>query len=119
VSTHVPLELFADWLANGERGPSSDAMVHAFTGRSVGCRYTRPTDDYPCGPGSLHGCVRLLDQHPWARQFLGLVADLGPTWAALIDGWDELEQLLREETPTGMCPRTYARINQIIRETQR
>lgn len=113
--TKLPLTMFTTWLARGERGISSEAIVEQLTGERVG-RHFRGSD-HPYDPSDLNRCVKLLDQHDLAKLvFPGAMADRSPEWAALDAAWDELTTLLREEQAekTGRAPRTYARMREVL-----
>jgi hypothetical protein len=116
MSTKLPLSHFTTWLARGERGLSSEAIVENLTGERV-TRFAGSYPYHPYDPGDFRRCVDLLDQHPLAKLvFPGTLAEKSPEWAALIDIWDELTALLREEQSenTGRCPRTYARMQEVL-----
>lgn len=95
----LPLGLFAEWLANGKRGLSSEAIVEHLTGIPVGGRAYAPRRgrlDHPCDAGDLRRCVELLDRVPEARESLDKMRTASAAWAVLVDHWDELESLLRD-----------------------
>lgn len=120
----LPLDLFKGWLASGERGLSSEAIVIRLTGESWWAGLTpRSVLDHPWDPGDLRRCMKLLDAVPLARVSLPLMRDVSPQWAALVDHWDELTNLLTEEIPDilhaarangGRAPRTYARMQDLL-----
>ena len=108
----LPISTFAGWLAYGERGLSSEAIMYRLTGGSG--RYGRY--DHPWDPADLRRCLLFLDQHPEAG-LLFKVAMRGASkeWDRLLGVWDELVATLTEEVPNwrehrawGSAPRTYA-----------
>ncbi|QDP43688.1 hypothetical protein SEA_PHORBESPHLOWER_60 [Gordonia phage PhorbesPhlower] len=105
-----PLDLayFAEWLANGERGMSSETIVAAVTGRPVG-RYRNT--NHPYDPADLRRCMKLLDAYPRTRlMFKDAVRGISDTWSRMADRWDEMESLLREEMASrtdNTAPKTY------------
>lgn len=120
MSAHtVPLTHFTAWLASGERGLSSEAIVANLTGSRVG-RYGNRSD-HPYDPSDFRRCERLLRAHPLARLHFAQMRDVTPTWAALVDAWPELVALAESEVPGifdadrphGSAPKTYARIQEI------
>lgn len=116
MSAKLPLSMFTGWLARGERGISSEAIVEQLTGERVGIGIARG-DDHPYDPSDLRRCMLLLDQHDLARLvFPGAMAKRSKSWAALDAVWDELIATLREEMDagTGKAPRTYARMNEVL-----
>jgi len=120
----LPLTVFTGWLASGERGISSNAIVARLTGEQVGNRWHGwPTE--PADPGDLRRCERLLRQVPLARMAFPAMRTASPAWARFVDEWDDLVALLEEEAPgafdsahpSGSAPRLYARMRQ-LREQQ-
>lgn len=105
----LELTYFTPWLASGERGLSSEAIVQTLTGCKVG-RHNNGRD-YPHDPADLRRCIRLLDAYPLARLvFKDAMREVSESWARIVDRWDELESQLREEMSTstnGMAPKTY------------
>lgn len=56
----------------------------------------------------------MLEAIPEWRGRIHEAADLSPQWAVLLEHWDELEALYREEEPSGIAPRCYARMKELI-----
>lgn len=116
MTAKLPLSMFTTWLARGERGISSEAIVEQLTGEKVGRRPHR-NRAHPVDPGDLRRCVVLLNQHELAKLvFPGSMVNVSPSWAALDAVWDELVALLREEKkrPDGKAPKTYARMREVL-----
>lgn len=118
MSAPVSIYAFTDWLAKGERGMSSESIVERLTGVPVGSRsrYAWPHD-----PSDFRRCELLLRAVPQAREHFHLMADVSPTWARLVDAWDELVALGEEEAPGvfdgargGKAPRLFARMTELI-----
>jgi hypothetical protein len=87
------IEQFAMWLATGERGISSEAIVTQLTGvhfRGTGWAWCTPRD-----AGDWRRCEVLLREVPEARQHLGRMT-ANPEWAPLVGAWDELVALADE-----------------------
>ena len=113
----LPLTAFTGWLAMGERGISSEAIVSALTGVPVGRRLAG--DDYPHDPSDFRRCEDLLDAVPLARLvFANVMQHRSPEWRALVAEWDGLCELMEVERPTGSCPRMYARMRELTRGAQ-
>ncbi len=98
------------WLANGDRGLSSNTM---FT-RCLGVDAERWGPSYPLDPDDLTRCVKLIESVPEVLDnFHAKMSEAGPVWAALAARWDELVRLLDYELPgwrdgqRGNAPRTY------------
>lgn len=115
----IPLEHFTAWLASGERGVSSEAIVAKLTGARVGRYGDRLA--VPYDPSDFRRCERLLRDHPLGRLYFAEMRTVSPTWAALVDAWPELLALAESEVPgifdgarpDGSAPKTYARMQEI------
>ena len=93
----LPLSYFTNWLASGERGVSSEAIVTALTGVQVGRQWGA---DHPYDPADFRRCQLLLRSHPLAElQFRDVMRDASPTWGRLIDAWDDIHAAIEDECP--------------------
>jgi len=102
----LDLSHFTDWLASGERGISSEAIVSQLTGREIG-RW-RPGSDHPWDPDDFRRCELLLRAYPLARLvFPELMPSRSPVWAAMVERWDELVALIEEEAPGAFTRRPH------------
>lgn len=106
------VEQFAGWLASGERGLSSEAIVQRLTGVKIHTGRSEGAVEPPHDPSDFRRCARLLDMVTEARKHLHLMRDVSPAWARIIDRWDELEHLLNleESRGDGKAPQLYRRI---------
>lgn len=106
------------WLATGERGISSEAIVSHLTGVPVGGR--PGSGGYPYDPSDFNRCHKLLERCPQLRLELHRMAELGPVWKLLVERWDKITRLFLAEVEqgTGRAPRTY-KVMQSLRETGR
>ena len=114
--TPLDLSRFSQWLASGERGISSDAIVNQLTGCPVGRRWGG--GDHPHDPSDFRRCEMLLRAYPLARLlFPSAMPSRSPEWARLIGRWDELVALIEEEVPAAFtrtpphdsnAPKAYA-----------
>lgn len=109
------------WLANGDRGLSSNAMVHHLTGIKTEKDFHRK--DYPRDPSDLGRCRKLLEQVPELRDDLPRMATCSEQWARIVKHWDELCALMDEEAPRwrdfqGNAPKTYALMQLLTRATR-
>lgn len=117
VAPPLPIDLFVDWLTNGERGISSEAIVTALTGIPVG----QPRLwDHPHDPADFRRCERLLRAVPQAREHLHVMAGRSRAWARLVFAWDELVALTESEAPGvfdgrayGSAPEAYRRMREL------
>lgn len=105
------------WLAIGQRGASSDAIVTRL--RCV--QVSGDPKAHPCDVGDFARCVRLLDEVPDLQVDLGRMADLSPVWAALVFWWPALTELFLSEAPADWktaeqwkMPKTYAMLQEVI-----
>lgn len=94
----LPLEMFAAWLANGDVGFSSLAIVQRLTGITMTVNGTREhgCEDTPKDPGDLRRILGMFDMVPSARAYLSLMRDVSEDWKNIIDHWDELEKTVSE-----------------------
>ena len=101
-----------NWLANGDRGISSEAIASHLTGINFVSGHWFST--HPVDPSDFGRCMELLDAVPEFRPRLKEMAEVSPIWAGLVECWDELERLYREEVSTGKAPKLYDRMQEII-----
>lgn len=99
------------WLLSRDTGVSSKAIVAQLSNIVLESPFSM---DHPHDPADLGRCIRLLEAIPEFRERLDEMKQVSLIWAALVDHWDELETLYKEELPTGRAPKCYARMQQII-----
>lgn len=97
------------WLANGERGRSSNTMVTHLTGINAlgNSSPSPPLDHY-----DLRRCRLLVERVPEIAERFPRMARLTPEWAALVFEWDGLCKQMDEECPEWrerclFVPKTY------------
>jgi hypothetical protein len=105
------------WLASGQRGISSNTMVTHLTGIDAMGQWSRR--DHPHDPDDLHRCRLLLEEVTYLQLMLPRMATCSPAWAALVEHWQELCDLMDKEAPHwkdghGSAPKTYARMRELI-----
>lgn len=117
--TVLPLEMFAEWLANGEVGLSSLAVVQRLTGVRMTANGHRPEgcECVPHDPDDLRRILLMLDAVPAARAYLNLMRDVSEDWRGLIDHWNEIEDQYHREAPTGRAPKTLAMMRALRKGT--
>ena len=103
----VPLEKVADWLANGERGLSSETMAMWLAMGKLPKWHSHPLD-----PDDLDRCLKLLEWVPELRAELPRMAGVSRRWAALVANWDRIERSHLDEVGLGWtkarsAPKTY------------
>ncbi len=94
----LPLTYFTTWLASGQRGLSSEAIVANLTGQQVG-RWPGGKNNYPLDPDDFRRCQLLLRSHPEAAAAFGQMRSVSPEWERLVDAWDEIHATIEAETP--------------------
>jgi len=82
------------WLADGERGSSSNTIFQHLTGVSAAGRWGIST---PSDPDDLRRCRLLLEQVPEFKEQFAKMKTCSEVWARLVDEWDELCALMDEE----------------------
>jgi hypothetical protein len=97
-----------DWFCTGETGLSSKTIAYWL---AFDKKFERGTN-YPRDPADFDRCLRLLDRVPEMRPQLHRLKELSPTWAALVDRWDEIEACHLNEVGLGWskareAPKTY------------
>lgn len=85
------------WLANGNRGISSNTLFEKITGMSCG----RHDDhlDAPSDAWDLARCMRLVVVCPQFRPLIHRVRTVNRRWGIVVENWDILEAILRVEWP--------------------
>jgi len=96
------------WLASDDTGLSSLFLCHCLTGLGKGRK-----NEHPLDPSDLGRCIRFLDAFSHLRTLLPRMKEHGPVWVALVEHWDQLETLYREELPSGQAPKTYELMKKI------
>lgn len=106
------------WLATGERGISSEAIVSHLTGVNISGLWGMSP---PSDPDDLRRCILLLEAAPELKAEFPRMAECGRRWKRLVEEWDSLVALLKEECPDleGSAPKTYKRMQAIEDEVRR
>jgi hypothetical protein len=86
------------WLLVGETGLSSTCMVaNIFSHESIKKIKAYETTVHPLDSGDFYRCYKLLEAIPEFREHLPIMRKVSPYWEVLVDHWDELESLLKED----------------------
>lgn len=102
-------EAVAKWLRTGSRGKSAEAICRRIFHLPAGVGI-----DHPYDPSDLYRCVQFLDVTD-TRRSLSLMSEVSSEWSRLVDAWDQLESLLREEKQAGkQAPKTAALMEEIL-----
>ena len=113
------------WLAIGERGTSSEAIVEFLTG--VKCvRSPFPCGGHPLDPDDLRRCRLLLDSCPGlVSHFREKMGGCSAYWRELLEVWDDLCETMDKEVPmwragaNGFAPETYNKMQAALKRAQR
>lgn len=100
------------WLAGGDSGMSSKAICYHMLGM-------KSDGSFPLDPSDLGRCLRLLELFPEWKPRIGEMARYSPYWAALVERWDELAEMMADEVGIDWskgkrAPRTYAAMKDTI-----
>lgn len=102
-----------EWLRSGNVGLSSKAIASKMTGINF-VKTEIWGLPHPSDPSDFKRCVDLLIAVPEFKDRLDEMKEVSPTWAALVDNWDELERLLLEESAIGpLAPNLYSRMKEL------
>ena len=103
----VPGSGWLAWLQCDATGLSSKCLLAETMNVHVGPPGHLGVKNYPHDADDFGRCIGLLDAEPEIRGKLGVMADCGPQWAAIVQRWDELERLYRAGN--------RKRVNEILR----
>ena len=100
------------WLAGGDSGMSSKAICYHMLGM-------KSDGSFPLDPSDLGRCLRLLELFPEWKPRMGEMARYSAQWAALVERWDELAEMMADEVGIDWskgerAPRTYAAMKDAI-----
>jgi len=97
------------WLKEGERGSSSETIVEVMTGLNL-TQYGR---SHPRDPDDFKRCVLLLAYVPEFKPRMYVMSAESKQWAALVEHWAELEDMLMKHIATGSCPTLHAEMKRL------
>jgi hypothetical protein len=98
------------WLANGERGTSSNTIFTHLSGMDCVGRWG---GSHPLDPGDFRRCRLLLDQVPEFQARINELRTISPVWDRLVSSWMLLCDTMDAEFSTwreagrGSCPKTF------------
>lgn len=78
------------WLANGNRGSSSNTMFEVITG--IKCQ-DYDYQDHPYDQGDFGRCKKLIDLIPELKDGFEKLSKLSKAWKNIIANWDKLCEL--------------------------
>ncbi|MBN4061709.1 hypothetical protein JYU20_00745 [Bacteroidales bacterium AH-315-I05] len=85
------------WLTDGEIGISSKTMFETFCGETL---HGGPHRGHPIDPDDFRRCYLLLETIPEWKKDLHKLKGLSPVWSKLVDNWDKLTEMLKEQLKT-------------------
>jgi hypothetical protein len=86
------------WIRHGERGISSETMFEKLTGRIIKESAWGPLP--PADPSDFRRCHLLLEAVPELRAKMDGLREISPVWSRLVDNWDKLTGMLKEQMET-------------------
>jgi hypothetical protein len=100
------------WLAGGDSGMSSEAIVHHMLGMES-------DGSYPYDPADLGRCLRMLELFPEWKPRITEMAVYSKAWKSLADRWDSLAAMMADEVGIDWskgrsAPRTYKAMKSAI-----
>lgn len=109
------------WLANGERGLSSEAMFTCLTGIDATDGSEVDRIAHPYDPADFRRCRLLLEAAPELAGDMVKLRSLSEAWRNLVDNWAEICATMDAEAPKWRdpergwsCPKTYDLIKRAI-----
>jgi hypothetical protein len=91
------------WLKMGERGISSETMFEVLGNTNLDVRYR----SHPLDPDDFRRCYLLLETIPEWKADLKKLRELSPIWSNLVDNWDSLTEMIKEQIQTGKANKMY------------
>lgn len=109
------------WLATGERGLSSEAMF-TFLHAQDPSIFKDKDFPHPYDPGDLRRCMLMLEQVPELKPKIKMMSYASNSWAALVNVWEVLEEMMDDEAPIwrephcgGRAPKTYEFMKNVLK----
>jgi len=89
-----------EWLRNGQRGLSSEALCKHFFGELAFGVMANAGEHHPADPADLNRCLMFLDAAFGTRTPVQMdsVRSISPYWDAYVDHWTELVSLFEKES---------------------
>ncbi|MGI4744939.1 MAG: hypothetical protein ACRYGI_11585 [Janthinobacterium lividum] len=84
----------AEWLASGDTGVSSTAILLWLSARAKDRTWGAHT---PSDPADLGRCLRLLERIPEWKSRMPEMAEAGDNWARIMPHWDRMAQSMCDE----------------------
>lgn len=94
---HSEAENLRYWMKMGEHGASSCTMFNHLNDEDLSMG---PYESVPHDPDDFRRCHMLLEAVPQWRGKLDKLKPLSTEWAALVDNWDKLTEMLLDQLKT-------------------
>lgn len=114
------------WLATGERGLSSVCMFAYLSAENPLRENLKDKTYHPHDPIDLRRCMLMLEQVPELKPKIKMMSYVSSQWAALVNVWDILEEMMEDEAPDwrkpncrGSAPRTYEYMKTVLKPFDR
>jgi hypothetical protein len=93
-------EGFVEWLANGERGLSSNTMATILS--EMRCMTgTWMPNQHPHDPSDFIRCEKLLQRVPEFALRFNLMKSVSPQWKVLVENWEAIRLAINIDCQTG------------------
>ena len=102
------------WVANGEHGASSKTIANTLSPFKISSNRT----DHPHDPSDFKRCHMLLEAVPEWRLRLDELKPISKEWSNLIDNWDKLTEMLKEQMRTNKPNGMYEFMRECINPKQ-
>ena len=103
------------WSRSDDTGQSSKAMAHHLAPMAgLDTYHVNEPKARPYDSADFGRCVRLLDAVPELRRHLLRMAEVSPQWAALVENWEELENLYRKALSSRNAPQLSRRMRELM-----
>lgn len=111
----------ADWLASGDTGVSSKAIMLWLSAQAKCKTWGAET---PADPGDLGRCLRLLERIPEWKPRMAEMAEAGGLWPTYAARWEDMAGMMRDEVGIDwskgkQAPRTFALMQRVYVEAYR
>ena len=108
-------EGFVEWLANGERGLSSDCIATVLSGLDCMSRDFGLVQ-YPRDPSDFIRCEKLLARVPSFAARLDEMKYLSKEWRSLVEHWSEISEAIKLDLSINpnKCPTAYNLMQKIL-----
>lgn len=110
--SNVP-QAVVEWLADGNRGLSSEAICKQVFGIPLSAKTDHPRD--PADFGRCLEFLAVIGAGYWMCYLKDQMRGVSPEWKRLIDNWDAIEACYRSEPERNNKPKTFALMDSVLR----